>query len=151
VRLACLWRNGASRSYREVNENLAREHSRDDEDFDVKQIKKTIKEVGVRWNNICAVTGCGIVEVLRASHIKPWRDSTNRERLDPENGLLLAAHVDALFDKGLITFADNGTLRLSKRIDGKERGRLRLPAKLRRRLTKTEAKFLEFHRCHVFD
>jgi HNH endonuclease len=112
--------------YRKVNENLAREHSRDDEDFDVKQIKKTIKEkttrealidarrgqgkfrveVGVRWNNICAVTGCGIVEVLRASHIKPWRDSTNRERLDPENGLLLAAHVDALFDKDLITFME---------------------------------------------
>jgi hypothetical protein len=47
VRLACLWRNGASRSYREVNENLAREHSRDDEDFDVKQIK-TIKEKTTR-------------------------------------------------------------------------------------------------------
>jgi putative restriction endonuclease len=39
--------------------------------------------------------------MLRASHIKPWSDCSNRERLDPLNGLLLVAHIDALFDNGL--------------------------------------------------
>jgi HNH endonuclease len=49
------------------------------------------------WGNACAVTRCSIQEVLRASHIKPWHSSNNRERLDPENGILLTAHLDAFF------------------------------------------------------
>jgi putative restriction endonuclease len=48
--------------------------------------------------------------VLVASHAKPWQLSTNAERLDPYNGLLLAAHVDKLFDVGLIAFAKDGRL-----------------------------------------
>jgi hypothetical protein len=51
-----------------------------------------------RWNGRCALTGCGITAMLRASHIKPWAKSSNHDRLNPDNGLLLAAHVDALFD-----------------------------------------------------
>ncbi len=58
----------------------------------------------------CAVTGCSEQRVLRASHIQPWRDSNNRERLDRFNGLLLAPHLDALFDAGLISFADSGQI-----------------------------------------
>lgn len=46
--------------------------------------------------------------LLRTSHIKPWRDGTNAERLDGDNGLLLAPHVDALFDAGLPSFTDDG-------------------------------------------
>lgn len=49
-------------------------------------------------------------ELLRASHIKPWRHSSPRERPDPDNGLLLAVHVDGLFDRGLISFDDNGAI-----------------------------------------
>lgn len=52
----------------------------------------------------CALTGIVFPEFLRASHIKPWRKSTSAERLDPFNGLLLAIHVDALFDRNLIGF-----------------------------------------------
>lgn len=62
--------------------------------------------------------GCRITRVcderfLVASHIKPWRDSSNEERLDGHNGLMLAPHVDRLFDKGWISFADNGHLLVS--------------------------------------
>jgi hypothetical protein len=46
-----------------------------------------------RWNGLCAVTGCGISAMLRASHIKPWSKSSNRDRLNPDNGILLAAHL----------------------------------------------------------
>lgn len=49
-------------------------------------------------------------EVLGASHIKPWRLCTDAERLDPKNGLLLMAHIDALLDRGLISFASGGNL-----------------------------------------
>jgi hypothetical protein len=47
---------------------------------------------------------------LRASHIKPWAESNEYERLDPNNGLMLAPHVDHLFDRAYISFEDDGTL-----------------------------------------
>jgi len=62
------------------------------------------------WEGRCAVTGCAIECALIASHAKAWADSNNDERLDKFNGLLLAASVDRLFDKGLIAFSDNGKL-----------------------------------------
>jgi hypothetical protein len=50
---------------------------------------------------------------LVASHTKPWRDSSNEERLDPENGFMLTPTVDHLFDKGFISFENNGSLIIS--------------------------------------
>jgi predicted restriction endonuclease len=50
---------------------------------------------------------------LIASHIKPWRSANNQERIDGSNGLLLAPHVDLLFDRGLISFTDEGSLLVS--------------------------------------
>ncbi len=52
-------------------------------------------------------------EHLRASHIKPWRDSSNQERLDGENGFLLTPSIDHLFDRGFISFEDSGRLLIS--------------------------------------
>jgi len=52
-------------------------------------------------------------ELLVASHIKPWRSSSNLERLDPFNGLVLSPTFDLLFDNGLITFEDDCRLRIS--------------------------------------
>lgn len=65
----------------------------------------------------CRVTGVMLPSLLRASHIKAWRSSTNRERLDGANGLMLAPHVDLLFDKHLISFTDRGELILSPQLD----------------------------------
>jgi hypothetical protein len=61
-----------------------------------------------KWGlgEVCAVTGVAVPEMLVASHIKPWRDSTNLERLDPMNGLLLVAHLDKLFDRTLLSFGE---------------------------------------------
>ena len=50
---------------------------------------------------------------LVASHCKPWRDATNEERVDGENGLLLTPSIDHLFDRGFIGFEDNGRLIIS--------------------------------------
>ena len=65
----------------------------------------------------CRVTGITAVPLLRASHIKPWRESTNAERLDGANGLMLAPHIDLLFDKFLISFEDSGRLLLSPKLE----------------------------------
>lgn len=66
------------------------------------------------WDGKCAVTGCSIESVLVASHTKPWATSTNLERLDEYNGLLLAASIDRLFDVGLVSFSDDGKLLCKK-------------------------------------
>lgn len=65
----------------------------------------------------CRVTGETNPDLLRASHIKPWRSSNKTQKQDGDNGLLLAPHVDVLFDKGLISFADDGVMLLSKALD----------------------------------
>jgi hypothetical protein len=67
----------------------------------------------------CSVTAVSGVEFLVASHILPWRDSSNDERLNPYNGLLLQPNFDTFFDKGYISFEDNGNILLSNRIDEK--------------------------------
>jgi putative restriction endonuclease len=56
----------------------------------------------------CRLTGVTDFKFLIASHIKPWRLSDNLEKLDGNNGLLLSPHVDCLFDKGWLSFKDNG-------------------------------------------
>jgi hypothetical protein len=56
-----------------------------------------------------ALTGITEPALLRASHIVPWADCTDAQRLDVHNGLLLSALWDAAFDRGLISFADDGT------------------------------------------
>jgi hypothetical protein len=61
----------------------------------------------------CRITGVDNPVHLIASHCKPWRDSTNEERLNGENGLLLTPSIDHLFDRGFIGFEDNGTLIIS--------------------------------------
>lgn len=58
----------------------------------------------------CRVTGVSNKALLIASHIKPWSESDNAERLDGNNGLLLSPHIDKLFDRGWITFTDSGDL-----------------------------------------
>jgi len=65
----------------------------------------------------CRVTGVTDADHLRASHIKPWRDCSNGERLSENNGLMLAPHVDHLFDRGYISFTDAGELLVSKFLD----------------------------------
>jgi 5-methylcytosine-specific restriction enzyme A len=71
------------------------------------------KSILYRWEFKCAVTQFTKNEVLIASHIVPWKDSTNEERLDVHNGILLSPTYDALFDKNLISFENNGNIILS--------------------------------------
>jgi len=62
------------------------------------------------WGGQCPVTGIRDPALLRASHIVPWAECDDEQRLDVHNGLLLSALWDAAFDAGLISFADNGTV-----------------------------------------
>ena len=61
------------------------------------------------WDSRCPLTGITDPALLRASHIVPWSDCDDEQRLDVHNGLLLSALWDAAFDQGLVSFADDGT------------------------------------------
>lgn len=68
----------------------------------------------------CRLTGVDDERLLVASHIKPWAECSNEKRLDGYNGLMLAPHVDHLFDRGWISFADDGRLLVSPELEKKE-------------------------------
>ena len=68
------------------------------------------------WGGRCPLTGITEPALLRASHIVPWADCGDKQRLDVHNGLLLSALWDAAFDKGLVSFGDDGTVLVSPKL-----------------------------------
>jgi len=77
--------------------------------------RKFRKDLIAIWKQ-CSVSKYDIVEFLIASHIVPWHKSNNKDRLNKYNGLLLLPNYDKLFDKGYISFDDNGLILLSKKL-----------------------------------
>ena len=101
----------------------------------------------------CRVTRVDRSEHLRASHCKPWRDSTNAERLDPNNGLMLTPSIDHLFDRGFISFETNGQLLVSPVAHRPSLARMGVAVDRVLdvgRFTRDQGRFLEFHRDAVF-
>jgi putative restriction endonuclease len=103
------------------------------------------------WKGRCAATGLGLTTILRASHIKPWRDSNNFERLVVFNGLLLSPTYDALFDQGLISFSASGKLLLSTRLPKKDIDVLQINREVQlSKVAEEHAPYLKYHNEAVF-
>jgi hypothetical protein len=104
------------------------------------------------WDGRCAVTGLSVPVLLRASHIKPWADcETDAERLDVYNGILLAVHLDAAFDRGFITFKNDGMVHVSPALTVENRAALSITPDLRLRSLENEHRmYLAWHRARVF-
>jgi putative restriction endonuclease len=102
------------------------------------------------WGS-CSITSLQNITLLRASHLKPWKDSSNSERLNPYNGLLLIPNYDLLLDKGLITFQSNGNIVISKRLDsfGQRVFNVNKEVKLKHSFSESK-QFLEYHSDVVF-
>lgn len=100
------------------------------------------------WGNRCAVhRELACRELLVASHIKPWSKCDNgKQQLDPFNGLLLSANLDALFDKALISFTNEGEMLVSNRVSVVERKLLGIPKALSKAPTAEHIPYLEYHR-----
>lgn len=110
------------------------------------------KERVMRIERACRITGVTKEEHLRASHCKPWRDATNEERLDGENGLLLTPNADHLFDRGFIGFEDNGDVLISPVAHMESLGRMGLDSSRVinvGRFSDGQRRYLEFHRENV--
>lgn len=102
------------------------------------------------WGS-CAVTEISNLALLRASHIKSWQESSNQERLDPMNGLLLQPTLDHLFDAGLITFSENGTVIFSPKLPQEDIQKLELRSDIKLRKTPTRLMdYMKYHRENVF-
>lgn len=101
----------------------------------------------------CRITKVDRPEHLIASHAKPWRDSTNEERLDGENGLLLTPTIDHLFDKGFIAFEDDGSLLVSPVAHRPSLERMGIATSQSMNVgtfSSGQRRFLEYHRENVF-
>jgi HNH endonuclease len=99
----------------------------------------------------CAVLGDLPESFLLASHIKPWRASNNRERLDPYNGLLLSPLLNHVFDKGFISFDEDGKILLSNLIEEAIAFPLGLHDDLKlRKVEGCHQIYLRWHRTEVF-
>ena len=104
-----------------------------------------------RYGDKCCLTGLSEPALLIASHIKPFSKCEDFERQDPNNGLLLASHIDALFDKNFISFYNDGTIIISERVSmstrkimGIERG-----MKLKFPITDENKTYLAYHRSKL--
>lgn len=104
------------------------------------------KSIINRWENRCAVTGFNDRRILIASHIHPWKDATDDERLDVNNGILLSPTYDALFDRHLITFDDSGKIVLSESINTSQFDQIGISGKERiRKLNSDNRPYLRKH------
>lgn len=99
-----------------------------------------------KFNSVCAVLGVGPVEILIASHIVPWRDATDDERLDVENGILLSPLLDALFDKHLISFDQTGRIVFGSELSNEIKAGYGLTGDERISVTDGMRMYLERHR-----
>lgn len=105
------------------------------------------KELLSYWKG-CAVTGYKIPLMLIASHIKPWRDSENQERLDKFNGLLLTPNLDKAFDSGFISFDTEGKILISKTLEKPKM--LGIESGMKIDFENGHKEYLEYHRDAVF-
>jgi predicted restriction endonuclease len=100
-----------------------------------------------RWEFRCAVTNFNKPDILIASHIVPWKNASNDERLDVDNGILLSPNYDALFDQHLISFENDGKIILSGNLLEYNYNEIGVTGKERiKDLTSANKKYLERHR-----
>jgi putative restriction endonuclease len=99
----------------------------------------------------CRVTRVDEPRHLKASHIKPWRDATDAERLDGSNGLLLSPHIDHLFDEGYITFSSSQELLIVPEVREKLLDAWGIDSGVRvGNFSREQSAYLEYHRLNVF-
>ncbi len=108
------------------------------------QFRKELIDI---WNG-CSISKYSDVSLLIASHIKPWCKCDNHEKIDPGNGLLLLPNYDKLFDRGYISFDEDGKVIISKRLSKPEIFGINNNMSIE--LTKDNKRYMKYHREEVF-
>lgn len=104
--------------------------------------KRLIKRYGAK----CCLCGVSDKRLLFASHIKAWKDSDLKEKIDVDNGFLLCPNHDHLFDKHLIAFDDEGKIMISSILSKNDRIFMNVKENMIVNLRDGNMKYLEFHR-----
>jgi putative restriction endonuclease len=104
------------------------------------------REALIKFWGSCPVTGVKEKGLLKASHIVPWAKSTDEEKTDPYNGILLSPNIDLLFDKGLISFKDNGDLLVGLNASKTLLKQMGIPTKCQVTFTPQHIEYLKRHR-----
>lgn len=97
----------------------------------------------------CRLCGISDERFLVASHIKPWSQSDNQERLDVNNGLLLCPNHDALFDKGYISFDDDGMILISESLNEAMKVFLNVNEAIKINMNEIQWQYMKWHRDNV--
>ncbi len=105
------------------------------------------------WKGACALCSAKSPALLKASHILRWEHGTTDQRNDPHNGILLAAHFDAAFEDGLISFSDEGRIIISSRLLSEEMTAVGISREMRLPFVPSRApQYLNWHRIdHGFE
>lgn len=98
----------------------------------------------------CRLCGVSDERFLVGSHIKPWSQSNNQERLDVNNGLLLCPNHDALFDKGYISFDEDGTILISDSLDEVTKVFLNINETMNISMNEDQQQYMKWHRGNIF-
>lgn len=121
---------------------------------EVRTKQRLFRERLIGFEKGCRLTGIEDLRFLRASHIKPWANSQPDERVDGQNGLLLAPHADLLFDQGWISFESNGKLLVACNLPVEVQAGLGLALKRGQRygaFSQRQQDYLVFHRDSIFE
>ncbi|SNS86611.1 EVE domain-containing protein [Bacillus sp. OK838] len=98
----------------------------------------------------CRLCGVSDERFLVASHIKPWSQSNHQERLDVNNGLLLCPNHDSLFDKGYISFDDDGMIMISDSLDDNSKMFLNINETMKIRMNESQQQYMRWHRENLY-
>lgn len=101
----------------------------------------------------CPISMINDERLLIASHIKPWVDSDDKEKVDPKNGFALCPNYDAMFDKGYMTFESDKSIVVSPWISPMNQKRLGIYTGMKvpkLPLDEEREKYLTYHRKKVY-
>ena len=147
--LGCALPDGPLEDFRAATQHLPR--STEAERLVIQRVGQNIfrNRLMTYWRERCPLTGITDPPLLRASHIVPWVNcSGDDERLNIHNGLLLSALWDAAFDRGLVTFKDDGCPEFSPLLGARARSQMRFIEPIS--LTDEHRLRLKHHRKHIF-
>ena len=102
------------------------------------------------WEHKCTLCGIELPALLRASYSKPWKDSTDVERVDPYNGILLCRNHDALYEKGFIAFDGQGRLHISSQVPVENYEQYGIRTKMRIARKEENKPYFKWHKRHLF-
>ena len=102
------------------------------------------------WQNACPICGISLRDTLCASRAKLWKDSSNEERLDPYNGILLCCNHDSLYNKGYISFDAKGNILISEKIEEKDYDKFVLNTDIKIPTEIEHKPYFKWHKKHIF-